>query len=303
MIFCSFLFPVFALGNNLLETIYNLYKFFAFNFYFTIASDNTSMTNIFTRKELKYRITKDQEKALLARLQDSLKPDVYFDYRVYSIYYDSANLDLMTRCHPGSAYKEKVRLRSYIPNPKGDDPIFLELKKKIDGVCVKRRKTLQAKDLDQALMPTQGGIVDADLKRIEKNLPDLAGRFFLSAHRNCYVWKDDEDLRITFDDALYWREKALTLDLNPTLDRPLIGKDEVILEIKCASNLPLKLVRILDELDIVPDSFSKAGAVFARLIQEGALTYGYDNSHSNSRCRSVGTSCRRSWRPVCENQL
>lgn len=237
------------------------------------------MKNSFKRKELKYRLTLSQRDQLLQALQPWIIPDVYSDYRLYSLYCDSPGLDLLrtSGCRP--AYREKVRLRSYQENPEASEPVFLEVKKKIDGITVKTRKHLPLADV--RLTPdafTGPDLCSRDLKRIASRYA-LQPVLFLSYHRICQVWKDDPDLRITFDDDVLFRTDNLVLARDPFRDRHLLPEEECILEIKTTRNLPLVLVRTLERLNIRPASFSKAGKAFETMIQEGEFRYGTDNRH------------------------
>lgn len=242
------------------------------------------MSNVFNRKELKYRITDAQKLALCKGLEGLIVPDAYFDYRVYTIYLDTPDLALMRASQNVTGYKEKVRVRSYLPVCDANVPVYLEVKKKIEGVCAKRRKKTTLEQIESRLAFRGQDICSKDLERIACQYP-LQPAFFLSAHRNCYVWKDDPSLRITFDDHLLYRTTVLSLNLDERADKPLLDKGQGILEIKAAGNLPLVLVRLLASLHLQPASFSKAGAVYRKLKEEGILEHGLEH---NSQCAEPG---------------
>ena len=67
------------------------------------------------------------------------------EYRIYSIYYDTANHDVIRQNSSKPVYKEKLRIRSY-DVPSGDSPVFVELKKKLLGTVYKRRISLKYSD-------------------------------------------------------------------------------------------------------------------------------------------------------------
>lgn len=57
---------------------------------------------------------------------------------IQSLYYDTENFRLIRRSIERPEYKEKLRLRSY-GLAHADDNVFLELKKKSEGIVFKRR--------------------------------------------------------------------------------------------------------------------------------------------------------------------
>ena len=52
------------------------------------------------------------------------------EYRIYSIYYDTVNHDVIRDNSQGLTYKEKMRIRSYYAKNDPEDKVFMELKKK-----------------------------------------------------------------------------------------------------------------------------------------------------------------------------
>ena len=100
----------------------------------------------FKRYEKKFLINESQYNELIPKLLDYMNPDKYCQnnntYSIYNIYYDTENNDVIRHSISKPYYKEKLRLRSYkIPTSK-DDKVFLELKKKINGIVSKRRLSL-----------------------------------------------------------------------------------------------------------------------------------------------------------------
>ena len=94
----------------------------------------------FERRELKYRITDAQRAALEAAFDARTVPDEHGESTICNIYYDTADYRLIRASLEKPAYKEKLRLRSYgVTEPGGE--VFLELKKKYNGIAYKRRIT------------------------------------------------------------------------------------------------------------------------------------------------------------------
>lgn len=69
--------------------------------------------------------------------------DAYGAYTICNIYYDTGDWRLICKSLEKPVYKEKLRVRSY-GVPTGDDKVFVELKKKYDGMVYKRRVAMTA---------------------------------------------------------------------------------------------------------------------------------------------------------------
>ena len=91
---------------------------------------------VFKRYELKYLLTKDQKQKVLAAMEDYMSRDQYGRSTIRNLYYDTDNYLLIRRSMEKPAYKEKLRIRSY---SQADATVFVELKKKADGIVYKRR--------------------------------------------------------------------------------------------------------------------------------------------------------------------
>ena len=94
----------------------------------------------FERYEKKYCLTLSQQRFLLERMTPYMKKDAYGEYTICNIYYDTDDFHLIRASLEKPVYKEKLRVRSY-GVPEEGDRVFVELKKKFDGVVYKRRVT------------------------------------------------------------------------------------------------------------------------------------------------------------------
>ena len=92
----------------------------------------------FQRYETKYMLS-----PIMARksLPGHLQMDEYGLDTICSIYYDTPDHQLIRRSLEKPVYKEKLRLRSYGP-AKETSPIYVELKKKYEGIVYKRRERM-----------------------------------------------------------------------------------------------------------------------------------------------------------------
>lgn len=92
----------------------------------------------FKRIEKKYRLSAQQMEKLSIALAPYIEVDEYGVARIDSLYYDTPDRALIARSLEKPLYKEKLRVRAY-----GDIAaaacVFVEMKKKYDGVVYKRR--------------------------------------------------------------------------------------------------------------------------------------------------------------------
>lgn len=225
-------------------------------------------TFIFKRVEKKYRISTAQKDKLLAMISDKLVPDEYGKSTVCSLYLDTPSYLLIRNSIEAKTYKEKLRLRSY-GVPTGDTRVFLEIKKKFDGVVYKRRVSMS---LDAAKEYINGG--ESPIKSQIMSEIDYAMSFYghpkpsilVAYEREAFYVKDDPNVRLTFDSNIRYRNEELFLEKGNHGNR-IMPEDELILEIKTSGAMPLWLSSALCELGIFPSSFSKCGNAY-RIIFE-----------------------------------
>ena len=93
---------------------------------------------VFNRVEKKYQLSKERFEALWMDLMEYMEVDEFGKHTISNIYYDTPDDLLIRRSIEKPAYREKLRLRSY-GSPTLNDMVFLEIKKKYDGIVNKRR--------------------------------------------------------------------------------------------------------------------------------------------------------------------
>jgi len=223
---------------------------------------------VFKRYELKYTLTKAQKQQLLAEISPHITRDRYGRTTVRNLYYDTDDYRLIRHSLEKPVYKEKLRLRSY-ERVADTDPVFVELKKKYEGVVYKRRLSLP---MEEALSWLGGGDLprDAQIAReIDYFLhfyPGLHPTVYLSYQREAY---HSGDFRITFDENLLARTTDLSLDREP-YGTPLLEEDLVLLELKCNGGIPLWMTQFLTREHIYKTPFSKYGMAYQQLIKENS---------------------------------
>jgi hypothetical protein len=212
----------------------------------------------FQRHEQKYLLNAFQYHTLLRVLEEFAHPDEYGLSTVYSIYYDTGNFEIARKALEKSTYKEKLRLRSYgIPRP--GDLVYLELKKKFDGVTYKRRIPLPFDGMEKCLdlgpdLTGQNYVFD-EIKwflQYYKPIP----QFLISYNRLAFRGREHTALRITFDTHIRGRAGDLDFSQGPG-GQTLLDEDTYLMEVKTGQSIPLFLTARLTELRIFPLSFSK----------------------------------------------
>ena len=223
----------------------------------------------FKRYEKKFLITENQYNKLIPKLLDFMNPDKYCQnnntYSIYNIYYDTKNNDVIRHSISKPYYKEKLRLRSYkIPTSK-DDKVFLELKKKINGIVSKRRLSLTLGEAYEYLYygkkPQVKDYIDNQvLKEIDYYLSKtkIYPAVFIGYERNAFFDKDNPDFRVTFDSKVLTRRNHLFLE-DGNFGEDVVGTGKYLMEVKILGAIPLWFTKILSELEIYPTHFSKYG--------------------------------------------
>ena len=231
--------------------------------------------NIFERKEKKYVITREQMDRLLELIADNVEHDQFFESQIMSTYYDMPDYSIIEHSLSKPKFKEKLRVRSY-----GTDTLFVELKKKYNGIVYKRRvemteqaaRAWMSGDTFDAAVGKYGmpcghalSYLDTQIAReievYRHRHSDLSPAMNIYAHRFSYIEKDNEyGARITFDTDMQYEDLR---SVNEGL--PVKLTDMIVMEIKVHDAYPLWLVSALTELGIYPRSFSKYGTAYKEL--------------------------------------
>lgn len=226
---------------------------------------------IFKRYEKKYRITTEQYQALVSYLVTKMKVDQYGKHTICNIYFDTPDYQLIRTSLDKPVYKEKIRLRSY-GVPQDEDQVFLELKKKYDGVVYKRRAAMSLHDarkyLYYGIRPKKQGQI---LKEIDYSCRfyDVQPKVYLAYERIAMSGKEDPELRVTFDMNI--RARSYNLELSRgSYGIPLLEKGEFLMEVKIPGSMPVWMSHLFSELKIYPTSFSKYGTYYSEYLTKQA---------------------------------
>ena len=226
-----------------------------------------AVQTVFKRYELKFLLTAEQKKRLLPEIEQYMQLDKYGRTLIKNLYFDTDTYRLIRRSLEKPDYKEKLRIRSY-GTTTPDSAVYVELKKKYDGVVYKRRIPMQ----EQVAMAWLRDWDKAPDSQIAREIRYFAGYYetlhptvFLSYEREAYYCKDGGDLRITFDENILCRQEELSLCAE-NYGTPLLPKDGVLMEVKCPGGIPLWLTSLLSREKLYKTSFSKYGAAYQTMI-------------------------------------
>ena len=233
---------------------------------------------VFNRIEKKFLLNEEQYELMRRELAPFMDVDEYGEHTIRNVYYDTENDELVRTSIEKPEYKEKFRIRCY-GQPGGNSNIFLEIKKKYDGVVNKRRIVMTQ---EEALYYLRDGIhpeakkakhaqifreVDYVLSRYH-----LVPKMYLAYDRIALFGKEDAEFRITFDRNIRCRTTDLTLDRD-TNTTMLLEDGYRIMEVKITNAMPLWFVDILSRNNIRTTSFSKYGNCYKRNLVEGVYDY------------------------------
>lgn len=231
-----------------------------------------SYTNVFKRYELKYLLTPTQRDAVLRGIAPYMQLDDYGRTTIRNIYFDTEDYRLIRHSIEKPAYKEKLRVRSY-KLVGSDDTVFVELKKKYDGVVYKRRIALaESVALDWLLGRTESPCdtqISREIDYFMSFYGSLRPSMFLSYEREAFYERAGGDFRVTFDDNILCRRTDLSLGCEPS-GYSVLPPNRVLMEIKCSGAIPLWMVKILSAEKIYKTSFSKYGKAYIDTVLCGA---------------------------------
>ena len=226
--------------------------------------------SVFARHELKFLVSDSQRGALEEVFAEKMAPDPYGESTICNVYYDTPDFRLIRASLEKPVYKEKLRARSYGPAAPGDT-VFLELKKKYDGIVYKRRICLTAREAEECLadgspLPDSGQI-GREIDWFRAFYRDLRPTLYLSYDRCAFFSVQSRDLRVTFDRHICWRREALRLTA-PAGGREVLGRGQSLMEIKAADAIPFWLAEALSRNRIRQTSFSKYGEAYRTILLE-----------------------------------
>lgn len=261
---------------------------FSLTLYDEAHQDNTPMggtdlakyQNVFERYEKKYLMEEKQYQALTEFLQGHMAENQFGRHTICNIYFDTPDYRLIRASIEKPVYKEKLRLRSY-GVPGKEDTVFVELKKKYNRMVYKRRVPMSLQEAEQYLLRgkqlRKPGQIIKEIDWFLNFYKPIIPRVYLSYDRTAMFSKENENLRITFDNNIRWRESALDLSKG-VWGSTLLGESQHLMEIKIPGAIPFWLSRGLAKILIFPTSYSKYGNCYKNYLIHSAATGGMQSA-------------------------
>lgn len=223
--------------------------------------------DVFKRYEKKYMITMEQYHELIGRMMQKMSPDQYGKHTICNIYFDTPGYGIIRSSLEKPVYKEKIRLRSY-GLPQEDDTVYIELKKKYDGVVYKRRVPMRLGDarkyLYYGIKPESEGQIFREIDyAVQFYRPKPA--VYLAYERIAFFGKEDPELRVTFDMNIRARDYDLDLSKGSHGIR-LLDNHQMLMEVKIPGAMPVWMSHLFAKLGIYPVSYSKYGTYYQAYI-------------------------------------
>ncbi len=226
----------------------------------------------FKRFEKKYLLTPAQYDALLDSMMPYMKVDEYGRYTICNIYYDTDNFELIRTSLEKTVYKEKLRLRSY-GTPADDEKVFVEIKKKFDQVVYKRRAVMPCTEAASYLAgdayPLKADQICHEIDWFLKSYQPKP-KVFIAYDRVALAGIENEELRVTFDTNLRWRDYDLDLRKGDH-GQLILPQDRILMEIKIPGTSSVWLGHLLSEVGVFPTSFSKYGTCYKEHLLSRSL--------------------------------
>lgn len=249
---------------------------------------------VFKRYELKYMVTAEQKERILKAMEPYMEPDKFGRSTVRNIYFDTDDFVLARHSIAKPDFKEKLRIRSYA-KADADSTVFVELKRKFDGVVYKRRIGLPESEAmswmtgcGDGTPATAAGFgrtmnheaIEAS-PQVASEIEYFAGLYkglrpvlYLSYDREAYRMKSGaavsdggSEFRVTFDNNIFCRETDLSLR-SDAYGKAILEDGKFLMELKCPGAIPLWMTSILSEEHIYKTSFSKYGTAYCSFMNK-----------------------------------
>lgn len=223
----------------------------------------------FKRYEKKYFLSRDKYEKFRGEVDKYMQVDEFGLDTINNIYYDTETYDMIRESIEKPVYKEKIRLRGY-GKINSKDTVYLEMKKKYKGIVYKRRAAMVLEDAYEAI---DNGYIKNSKTQIDREINYVLGfyrpvpKVFLAYDREALFACDGSDLRMTFDFNIRYRTHDIDMS-HGDYGTPIMAEDGVMLEIKTSAAYPFWLIKLLENCEIYPVSFSKYGTVYKQLLKE-----------------------------------
>lgn len=232
-----------------------------------------SYQNIFKRYELKYLITKEEQELLKSLMGEYMEADKFGKNIIRNIYFDTPDKLLIRRSLEKPVYKEKLRVRCY-GEAVSEKTVFVELKKKYNGIVYKRRMDLSEQSAMNYLckrLPLESPCqISREIDCFYNLYKNIEPSIFISYEREAFYSDEDSNFRMTFDENIMFRDYDLSLKSAIYGDN-ILPQSSVLLEVKTALSIPIWLTEFLSLHKIYKISFSKYGNAYNKMLLTKSL--------------------------------
>ncbi len=234
--------------------------------------------NVFRRYEKKFLLTKAQLEDILPIIEKHMDLDPFClngeTYTVRTIYFDTPDHDVIRRSIDQPKFKEKLRLRKYGTCDDPSDEVYLEIKRKYQGVGIKRRVKLTLAEANGLIHEHNIPIKEDYYSRqilgeigYYLQVYAIVPSVFISYERHAYIDRETKMFRLTIDHNIYTRRSNFAFDYRPSGQR-LIDDDYRLMEVKVGKAMPLWFAKALSQYKIYLTSFSKYGKEFEKRMKK-----------------------------------
>lgn len=229
----------------------------------------------FKRVETKYAVSKTELEDLMKDLKEYLVEDDYPTSTISNIYFDTEDFDVIQDSMNDKYCSEKIRMRTYLSQPKADSQVFLEIKSKDEEGIGHKSRLYSTPDVITKLI-TQGE-VDSSItdQSLVAEIEKLRKRYSNALKPRMYIYYDRfsmkekksikgfpfHKIRVTIDQNLTYRDEGVTL-FNGNQGEALLDQEMVIMEIKAPGQKPQWLQDILNKHGLVEQKFSKYSCAY-----------------------------------------
>lgn len=239
---------------------------------------------VFKRYEIKYMVTAEQKARILRAMEPYMEMDRFGRSTVRNIYYDTDDFVLARHSIAKPDFKEKLRVRSYA-KADAESTVFVELKRKFDGVVYKRRVGLCEADAMKWMAGSNDPAVihgtDAGSTQVTSEIEYFRGLYrglkpvlYLAYDREAYKMKEGaqtadggSEFRVTFDCNIRCRENDLSLK-SEAYGTEMLEEGMFLMELKCPGAIPLWMTEVLSRERLYKTSFSKYGTAYCRFMDK-----------------------------------
>ena len=215
----------------------------------------------YSRFELKYVLTREQQQQLVEALTDYMQPDelgdAYGRYSITSLYYDTQDYRAYWDKVEGHKFRRKVRVRVYGEQTITPETLcFAEIKQRLNKTLQKKRVRLPY-SLATALCGA-GQSVEAESETERAVIEEIQYLYYtlqlqpacvVSYHRQAFNGSEyDPGLRVTFDTNLKGRTHDLTLLSEGHVESHFFVPPEwCIMEVKVNYRVPYWLTELISK--------------------------------------------------------